>query len=409
MPEDFSGLAEDIESDAEDKLTTDYDQRRTVRMSPFTVIAFEDIESVFYTGDITDADGNPIAEQSSFGDGLGSVGVTISGPSAVKGRLFANAAHGVTYVNEDDEEVECVFATNHTNTGYNEEWGTKDYYLVDPDDETTEYNYDQDGNLKSVKSGAAESFPSTEVEGFSDEEVDNVVTVYFNGAAALALANTLDVNGAVTAYVDDDGNNTNGLIEYNPEEGESGRRFAQYPELREDVDFSEGGFIALQRQSAMEMFDDDADGYYVYLGVGTNDGEQIAAGEGYDVLERTEGERSYNSTLLWHETPDDQSDADGPTEVADDGTDANRDDVMGADEYAALLDDEHMEFAERFIDRVGLEEGESIEDPYGGDIEKFAEVYEAQFDTTVTDVDDHDELKAVIGYIEATAPHDSED
>lgn len=316
-------LSENLDGDSSDDDSSDeqdYPERPCANLSPTVCIGFDSIEELFWTGQVTDNDGNPVEHQN-YGD----TGLVLRNPTVVKGTVFESSAR-------EDHDL-----SRHSDDG-----PYVDFRICDPEDFSFEENYDSNGDVKSVTSGNRDAFDTM---GATDELPDEL-TLFVGGVAGDSIMKALDVNGRPGAMINSDGEHTFGLIEWNPDAGEDDARtrVSRYPHLR-DIDWdgesegveearsdsdarqteSDGGFLYLTRRASIDA---EYDGNAFWAVVGHNDFEgdniqdatfiepQMDREAAQDALTNDEGS-TYVPAFAWHEQ--DVSTSDG-SEAEDEDT-----------------------------------------------------------------------------------------
>lgn len=297
-----------------------------VNVAPTTVVSGE-VERAIYTGQITN--GNGLVEQTD-----GSWGFIISDPSVQKGSLYE--------------------ASSRPDDGFAREANgpSTDYRVFDQDDDGFDVSYDSDGEPKAVSNVQTDDFASSEVDGFSEDKI----LLFVGGLAGQFMTRSLDANGGISAFTTDDGERTNGLIEF-PNDwdngpGDSGLypRVARYPELREDLEGEEVFFYLGWMGDSQQKYQGR---------VGRMDDLAETDGSAEDIANAFIGRQTdfdapeYDSTLAWHDEPENESQSATGTFDLDGGSD----------------DGDFTESEEQFIETVvdaALDDGESVEEAFDG-------------------------------------------
>jgi hypothetical protein len=351
MSNAFSRIGEAVQNDTNsgssaDDSGADYEQLPYAKMVPTTVLSGT-ITDVFYTGSVTM--NGEVVEQQDTPTTDGSWGFTVENPEVLNGTVYQNTTL-------DDEEITLARQGGGSPV---------DYRIFDQDDDGFTENYDADGNVKSVANGDTDDFHSSEVESIGADKI----TVFIGSLAGQFVARNLDANGGYSAYVNDDGEPTNGLIEYPPDWdnglGSSGLypRVARYPELRSDLE-GEEVFIYLGRYNGgrkhqgfcgrMTDLEDEMSEL--------DEGEALSA----DALSGALIDRvydadapEYDSTLAWSEQPTASDTEDSPSSESFDigGNDGGSDDS----EPSQFTDGQ-----ENFISQIlgMMESGDSVDDVF---------------------------------------------
>lgn len=297
-----------------------------VTLSPTTLIR-GDIERIIYTGAIWD-DNGPVAQPD------GDWGFILSNPEV---------------------EVGTVYASTERDGGLARETGDGspiDYKVVDQEDHAFEESYDADGNLKGVTAGSGNEFPATEADTFEEDKI----LVFQGGVAGDAMAKRLDVNGRPNAYIDSDGANTRGLIEFPTQAADEDDRprVARYPILREDLEGEAIG-LYLARRSEVEA-DYDGRSYWgevLHYPSDDSEGEFVEAQKDRAAVVTNDGD-AFDSSLVWHDEPvESSSDDDFDLSETDGDSEVDLD----------VLSDEEVAFAGNISDR--LQDGETAFDLFG--------------------------------------------
>ena len=170
----------------------------------------------------------------------------------------------------------------------------EDTVALETEDDTTDYRvFDlSDDNTEEVDDVGIK-FGDRLYEGEvvdADQFADRGIVIV-DRTAATAVARKLDVNGAVSAGMDETtGQPNGGLIEYAPDGADAGvsRRYARNPELRDDLYGTEVGVMVTRREDMDEDYaelveNEEARGMYWYSVFNTETGDSIEPVEGEPV------------------------------------------------------------------------------------------------------------------------------
>jgi hypothetical protein len=238
-----------------------------------------------------------------------------------------------------------------------------DYKLVDTDSDSIEVDYNANGEAEGIRVHG-NKFESEEVDGFGED----VVRLMDGSSSGMRLLQLLDSRGGLSAYYNENGDKSGGLIEYPPEYNTDGYSPSngndRYPrvvrlqcELREDMMEQAGVLFYYQSDEAyngnhmtkVSVFNGDADP--------TNEIEPQSDGR----------EPDYLGYLEWDEPDADGGSDEGNANNADDSDDGET--VVSTDAFGTATDDsddtpvtyENLgENDQTFVD-TAVEEGLTVE------------------------------------------------
>ena len=220
--------------------------------------------------------------------------------------------------------------------------------MFDEDDEHFEQSFDADGNVKGVSSYYPSDFPGEATEEFDEDSV----LLVMSGSSGDKITETLDANGAKSAYYID-GERSRGFWEYpmGDDSEEFDRRPARFPQLRDDV---KGGYIYIGWMSNhLPDYPDNANpGYYGIVAMDDYEGDNVLDATFLSPISDTDAiSEDSLFDLAWH-SEDNQI-------VTDDGEDPNgpsSDDVtFGTGDDGGLSDHNLTDDERAFLE--GMQEG----------------------------------------------------
>lgn len=368
---DFDALEEQLEEEAESSSgSSGYEkvERAQVNVIPKVGIAFDEVTDLYLSGYITTQDGDPIVDQNV------DVGIVLKNPRVVRGSLWENNIRGESYTDEETgETTQAEFAREHPDAGYDLPYHSVDYKVLNKNDTNFDVGYDKNGDVKDVTAGRADAFKASEVDEFAEDEI----VVYLSSFAGMMVARQLDIHGDTTAYINDDGEHTNGLVEWGPDSVDEAFRYARYPEVRDiDWESKDGGFLYVTHH---EDVVEDYEGPMHHATVRFNDFE------GGNVMDATKVPRAYNpdhddlyenAPLAWGGSPDaaEDSTANDADNDVDYGVDGSESDDSGSEK---TLTPEEENFVNGFPKQAIPTDG-GVADIYEDGMSRFTEIVTGQ-------------------------------
>jgi hypothetical protein len=358
MAQDFDALDEALDegtngsSDSDD----DYDN---VEQLPY----LKAVPRVAVAGNLVDASlmGSIKATQNiQVDNGMGSdIAFDLADPEVYLGELWESTQRDGGLVRNNDDAMRPDDKRENV-----------DYRLAGTGDDTPRSSLFEEGDDGEPTETGIELYSNGYRSELVDEFTDDTVRLFLGGQSGRLIAQGVDAFGAESAYYDDDGDPSRGMVEYHPDHGEDGMpnpRIARTPEVHPEL-VDERVIIYLR-------FGDEYNGNKKKLGhVFLDDADEITdctelTGNSLDVYDEPDTD-VYNPWMVWHDGDydgddggDDGGGSTGSTETTADTTDfdlGSDDDTQGT-EYGDLSAPQ-----KQFVDTlVGEADGMTVDEAFG--------------------------------------------